>query len=239
MKTFVTATESEIVSMVDAADNGWIDLYNDCGWRVGQERDVSLSAMEATAGVGESHIAQTVTFVLMNKGGKTLTTPVASGRTACSFIVGMKDCLNEKGYMNSVGPGWNWTSCNRRAWCNSTFKAALPETLLPAFKQFQNQTSQGYQKPSINTDDDYFALPSEIEISGSASGSYTGEGTQFTWYGTSSNRIKQVNRTNDTWWGRSPSNSIDVGCSYVNTSGVVQFNSGATVAHGISPFGVV
>ena len=88
--TWANGTDAEIVAMVQAADNGVISLAD--YWSVNNERIVHLSAMSAT-NVGESHVAQDVTLVLMNAGGKTLTTATASGRTVCSFIVGMKDCL--------------------------------------------------------------------------------------------------------------------------------------------------
>ena len=65
--TWADGTDAEIVAMVNAADDGMINLAD--YWSVGDERQVTLSAMEAT-GVGESHVEQTVTFVLMNAGGK-------------------------------------------------------------------------------------------------------------------------------------------------------------------------
>lgn len=239
LATFAAATEQQVADMVKAADAGCIDLYEDAGWRVGQERTVHLSAMSAT-GVGESHAAQDVVFVLMNKGGKTLTTPVASGRTTCSFVVGMKDCLKETGYMNSsrtnVG---GWTSSKRRTWCNSVFKAALPQTLLPIFKQFENKTSKGNEMATINTDVDWFALPSEIEIYGSITYSVSGEGTRFTWYNTAANRIKKVNGSDNRWWERSPYTSNSTTFCATAKDGLIN-NGGpdyATTTNGISPFG--
>jgi hypothetical protein len=98
--TWGGGTDEQIQAMVQAADNGEIDLTD--YWSVGDERQVTLSAMEAT-GVGESHVEQTVTLVLMNVGGKELANATASGRTTCSFIVGQKGCLAETGYMNSSG----------------------------------------------------------------------------------------------------------------------------------------
>ena len=84
------ASDADIVKMVQAADEGKINLAD--YWNVGDERVVHLSAMEAT-GVDESHAEQNVTFVLMNAGGKML----ANGQTECSFIVGIKDGLAESG----------------------------------------------------------------------------------------------------------------------------------------------
>ena len=98
--TWADGTDEQIVAMVQAADKGRINLAD--YWHVGDERVVHLDAMEAT-GVDESHDAQDVTLVLMNTGGKTLNTPTEGGRTTCSFIVGQKDSLNEKGKITLEG----------------------------------------------------------------------------------------------------------------------------------------
>lgn len=234
--TWADGTDAEIVAMVQAADEGSINLAD--YWSVGDEREVTLSKMAATS-VGESHIKQTVTLVLMHAGGKTLNIPTASGRTTCSFIVGLKNCLKEIGYMNSSNTNTGgWTSSKRRTWCNSTFKAALPRTLLPIFKQFENKTSTGNKSTTINTDVDWFALPSEIEIFGRTTYSVSGEGTQFTWYATSANRIKRIDSSINTWWGRSPCTSerTDFCLVYTNASAT---RGGANSTRGLAPFGCI
>jgi len=229
-------TDAMISQMVSQADAGEIDLSD--YWHVGDEREVTLSAMSAT-GVGESHVEQTVSFVLMNVGGKTLTTATESGRTTCSFIVGMKDCLNEYGYINSTATNvGGWTSCARRTWCNNVFKNAIPSTLLPIFKQFQNKTSAGGGSSTINTDNDWFSLPSEIEVHNSTTKTYAGEGSQFEWYETAANRIKKANGSDYYWWGRSPYKQGSGDFVDTHLNGSVDYpNAAATI--GISPFGVI
>jgi hypothetical protein len=194
--------------------------------------------MTAT-GVGESHAAQDVTFVLMNAGGKTLTTATESGRTTCSFVVGLKDSLKEKGYMNSSNTNvGGWTSCARRTWCNNVFKNAIPNTLAPIFKQFQNKTSAGNRSTTINTTDDWFALSSEIEIFGSTTYSASGEGAQFTWYETAANRIKKVDGLAYSWWGRSPRASYVADFCLASPDGSAGYTS-ASDTRGLAPFGVI
>ena len=203
--TWANGSDSDIVEMVAAADNGAINLSD--YWSVNDERTVHLSAMSAT-GVGESHNAQDVVFVLSHVGGKTLTTPTASGRTTCSFQFDMKHGLYNRGYMNSTNTNvGGWTSCARRTWCNSVFKNAVPNTLSPIFKQHKNLTSAGNQSSTIDTTDDWFALRSEIEIFGTISYSFAGEGSQVTYYQTTANRIKQSQGANYYWWERSPRSS--------------------------------
>ena len=150
-------TDEEIVKMVQLADQGIINLSD--YWAVGDTRTVQLSAMSAT-GVGESHEAQEVDLVLMHAGGYTLNAAVASGRTECSFVVGQKDSLATAGYMNSSDTNsGSWNGSARRTWCNEVYKNALPNTLLPIFKQFKTITAETYNGSTNQESADYFALP--------------------------------------------------------------------------------
>lgn len=234
--TWAAGTDAEIASMVEAADKGLIALSD--YWTVGDERSVSLSAMAAT-GVGESHAAQTAKFVLMNAGGKDLAAATESGRTTCSFVVGLKDCLNEAGYMNSSSTNANgWDGCARRTWCNSVFRNAIPSPLRGIFKQHKNKASAGSGSSTIKTSNDYFALPAEIEVFGTRSYSASGEGSQFKYYETASNRIKNVNGSAADWWGRSPCSSDSTGFCEVRSYGYAGA-SGASRTFGLTPFGCI
>lgn len=247
---WATGTDAQIVAMVEAADRGEINLSD--YWHVGDERTVHLNAMDA-AGVGESHSAQDVTFVLMNAGGKTLTTATESGRTTCSFIAGLKNCLNEKGYMNSTDTNnGSWSSSARRAWCNSVFKNAIPSTLLPIFKQFQNITAQTYNGSTNQTTDDYFALPAAAEVfkgdptygTGGTAGKTTAYSnltefnalSRFTYYETTANIVKTVNGTADGWWERSPYCNYSQSFCFVGSGGTA-YGDNASAAYGLAPFG--
>lgn len=224
--TWADGTDAEIVAMVNAADNGEINLAD--YWSVGDERQVTLSAMSAT-GVGESHVEQTVTFVLMNAGGKTLANATPSGRTECSFIVGMKNGLangtsGEYGYMNSSDTNsGGWESCKRRTWCNDVFRNAIPEALRDMFKQHLNVTANG-SSVTTATSTDYFALPAEKEVFGSVTyANSTAEAslTQFEYYKTSSNRIKKTGDGGSAylWWERSSRSGYSFVFCYVSSGG--------------------
>lgn len=234
--TWANGSDSDIVEMVAAADNGAINLSD--YWSVNDERTVHLNAMSAT-GVGESHNAQDVVFVLSHVGGKTLTTPTASGRTTCSFQFDMKHGLYERGYMNSSNTNvGGWTSCARRTWCNSVFKASIPSTLSSIFKQHKNLTSAGNTSSTIDTTDDWFALRSEIEIFGTTTYSYTGEGSQVTYYQTSANRIKQSQGANYYWWERSPfSSDPSLFCSVSSVGSADYYN--ASYSYGLAVCGCI
>lgn len=245
--SWAEGTDKEIVAMVAAADRGEINLAD--YWSVGDTRVVNLSAMDAT-GVGESHAAQTVEFTLMHAGGYELDTAVESGRTKCSFIVGMKNCLNEKGYINSTETNsGSWEGCARRTWCNQIFRYAIPSTIRSIFKQFKVITAATYNGSTNQTSVDYFTLPAAKEIFGGTATS-AGYAThysnltefnilfQYDWYKTKSNRVKTVNGSADDWWERSPS---DDGLRYICHVGDngVGYSYTANSVKGLSPVGVI
>lgn len=243
--TWANGADEKIAAMLEAHYNGYIDIHD--YWTVGDERTVSLSAMEAT-GVSESHVTQDVTMVLMNEGGKTLTTPIGE-ITECAFIVGQKNMLAngttlEGGYMNSSNTnGGGWNNCARRTWCNSVYKNALPSTLVKIFKKHQNITANGSSSMTA-TSNDYFALPSEKEVFGSvtnANATAEENNTQFKYYETSSNRIKYAGETGGSayeWWERSPYSGSSRFFCCVSGVGTVDVY-GASVTRGLAPFGVI
>lgn len=235
--------------MVALADAGVIDLTD--YWSVGDTRTVQLSAMAAT-GVGESHNAQTVELTLMHAGGYDLNTPVASGRTKCSFVVGMKDCLATEGYMNSSDTNsGSWDGCARRTWCNNVFKTAIPSTLLPIFKQFKTITAETYNGATNKTSVDWFALPAAKEVFGGAATSASADTSysnltefnalfQFDWYKTTANRIKKYGTVGNvaTWWERSPYYYYsDSFCSVYMKGNATHY--AALNTFGLSPFGCI
>ena len=241
------STDEEIVKMVNAADEGLINLAD--YWSVGDERQVTLSAMEAT-GVNETHAEQTVTFVLMNAGGKTLANATASGRTECSFIVGMKNVLAKKGAMNSANTAaGGWDTCPRRTWCNEVFRNAIPESLREIFKEHFNTTGNTTGSTTVISTD-YFALPAEKEVFGrnkKANSTAESSLTQFEYYATAANILKRKGDNVVVWSLRSPSSSLDTyycnaNYDYIESDGTYVPIPGEYYAffdYSLSPFGVI
>ena len=214
------ASDDNIVSLINASDAGRIDLVEDCGWEVGDIREVQLSAMEAT-GVSESHVAQTVQLALVAKDtgvqdvsnpcyNYQYVTPIEGGRTYPKFIVQQVEGLKESGYMNSSSSNaGSWNGCLRRTWCNTVYKDAMPSTLINAFKQAKVKTIATYNGDSIQESDDYFFLPAEVEIFSSLSYSNAAESTtlaQWPYYVDSTKIIKKSGSAGSAvyWWERSP-----------------------------------
>ena len=239
--TWANGTDEEIVAMVEAADQGVINLSD--YWAVGDIRTVQLSAMSAT-GVGESHAAQQVDLVLMHAGGYDLNAAVASGRTKCSFVVGLKDSLTEAGYMNSSNTNsGSWNGSARRTWCNNVFRNAIPSTLRAIFKQFKTVTAQTYNGSTNQTSVDYFALPAEREIFDARNYCNQTEYNalfQFDYYKTASNRVKKLGKTGTAskWWERSPYYNTSAGFCCVNSGGAA-YSDYAHTTFGLAPFGCI
>ena len=238
--SWADGTDEQIAAMVAALDDGTISI-EDTGWAVGDERVVTLSAMAAT-GVGESHAEQSVTLVLMDSQHFTLTEATAGGDTKDHFVVGLKNSLNEKGYMNSSNTNsGSWSGCARRTWCNDVFRAAIPETLRGCFKQFKVPTATTYNGSSVTETDDYFALFAEKEIFGSCTYSNSTEAaalSQIEWYATAANRKKTVNGSAGYWWERSPRSSYSNYFCDVASDGTADFSL-ASSTYGLAPFGCI
>lgn len=239
-----TGTDEQIAAMVAALDAGEISI-EDTGWSIGDERTVTLSAMAAT-GVRESHLQETVTFVLMDSRHYDLVEATANGNTKDHFVVGMKHYLADEGNMHSNSTDdVSWDGCARRAWCNTVYRNAIPETLRGCFKQFKVNTATSYNSSTVTESHDYFALFAEKEVFGTSLCCTANEAavlSRIKWYETAENRQKKIGDNGTTqyssWFFRSPytggvghfcrSHSSDK-CTYAR----------AYDTYGISPFGCI
>lgn len=240
VKSFAQATDEEITIMLGLHYAGIIDLTN--YWAVGDERPVHLSAMEAN-GVGESHVAQDQTLVILH--GPDMFDLSDGGKN--TFVIGLKNMLNngttrEGGYINSTNTNvGGWNSSARRPWCDNVFKAALPAEVQKWFKKFKYKVSAGNKSTTIETLENYFTLPAEIEVFGTKTYSVDGEGTQFDYYKTTANRKKYPGDSSTSataWWERSPNASTTASFCNVNINGDATATY-ATAAYGLAPFGCV
>lgn len=255
--TFADGTDEEIAKMIQAHYNDKINIAD--YWAVGDTRTVSLSAMSAT-GVGESHRAQTVQFVIGDFEHDDLATPI-NGHTKAAITLLQKDCLMdaanasnpvdgehnaENGYMNSTNTNvGGWKNCARRAWCNNVFFAALPSAWQSMVKTVNKKVSVGNNSSTIETVQDKIFLAAEIEIFGSATHSASGEGTQYQYYkNATANRYKMPkwNSSNVShlyshrYWERSPgkNDNLYFGCVRYDQDGGAYYYF-ASNAYGIAP----
>lgn len=215
--TWADGTYDEISAMLDAHYAGTINISD--YWSVGDVRTIPLSAMSATY-VGESHSSQDVQLTIIDFDHDDLVTPI-NGKTKAAISVQLKNCLNTKGYMNSSNTNsGGWEESARRKWCNDIFYNAIPSILRNGIKQVIKKNYKVYNSNNITTTSDYCFLLSETEIFGEKKYSIDStEGTQYEYYKTSSNRIKQVSGSNYSWWERSPYGRNSSNFCYVSSVG--------------------
>lgn len=255
IKPWATATDAEIADMLTAHYNGLIDLSTEEGWEVGSKRSIALSAMSAT-GVSESHHADSYEFVIIGHEHDDLQTPI-NGKTKAAITVQQDRILYKNttdqsyssqypstddggGYMNSTNTNvGGWKSCARRTWCNSVYFNALPSNIKSKVKTVQKLTSAGTGSSTIETDiyDDVFLL-SEVEVFGTASVSFAGEGTQYSYFAAAtSNKYKKPSEetyNSASWWMRSPSSSSASHFCFILRTGRSNSNN-ASMARGLAP----
>lgn len=249
--TFASGTDAEIAKMIQAHYNDKINIAD--YWAIGDTRSVSLSAMSAT-GVGESHRAQTVNLVILGFDHDDLATAI-NGHSKAAVSVGLKDCLmdatsasnvnngsadTEKGYMNSTNTNaGGWKNCARRTWCNNVFFSALPSVWQSMVKTVNKKVSVGNNSSTIETVQDKIFLAAEIEIFGSTTYSFAGEGTQYQYYkNATANRYKMPKWTSSyvshIYWERSPYSGNSARFCGVNFSGSADTSSAGN-AYGVAP----
>ena len=249
--TFANGTGAEIAKMIKAHYNNKINITD--YWSVGDTRTVSLSSMVATT-VGEPHRQQSVEFVIGGFDHDDLTNHI-NNHTKAAVTLLQKDCLmdtsadygtgdgstnTENGYMSSRQSNeGGWSSCGRRGWCNDTYFYALPQTFRELIKTVNKKTSVGNNSSTIETVQDKVFLASEIEIFGSTSYSFAGEGTQYQYYKNAiANRYKMPrwtgNNVSNFYFMRSPCNNNTTGFCVVNGSGVPNTRY-ANATAGIAP----
>lgn len=233
-----TGTDKQIADTIQYYYDGILTLEDiKKVWSIGDERKVNLYAISGV----ETHVAQTVTFVILNWGGKTL----VDTDLPCLAVVGMKNILSdgttaETGYMHGTNSS-SWPNAYRRTWCNEAFRDSLPEDLKPIFKQFYNVT--GISSSQTWQTQDYFTLASEIEVTGSATNSYTGEGSQLDYYKTSANIIKYAGDSGTSgvkWWLRSPRSEDSQRFLMIYTNGTVSWTLASKYdTAGFAPYGCI
>lgn len=236
-------TDEEVLEMLDKHYAGEINLHD--YWQVGDERPVHISQVNNDTDVPDL-LPQDRSLVIVNKGGKTLATPI-NGRTECAFIVLLNSYLSKyrnDGYMHSSSSGWSgsWKDCELREWINSVYAAGFPETLLPAIKEHINNTA-GQKSTIIENTTDLFALPAEYEVQGLIRfGAGKSEGDLWEYFQDVSNRKQSVGGATYRWWLRSPYQGTDnviAFCEMDTSTGYTQSTVCTSISRRIRPFGCI
>ena len=216
----IAVFNTSLTTDLEAASWGLISAVAEAGnaasvWSVGAKKTIKLN--------GVSYTAQIIGF---NHDTKT-----AGGKAGITFQ--LVDCLNTTYQMNSsdtnVG-GWKSSAMRSRM---SEFLGQLDEDLQSVIKPVNKLVSIGNNTSTIETVSDKLFLLSEVEIFGSTTYSFAGEGSQYDWYKAGNTKVKKVNGSANYWWERSPGIGSTTAFCAVGSSG------NATVAHDASiSFGV-
>lgn len=248
---FADGTDAEIEKMIEAHYAGKINISD--YWAVGDKRTIHHNAMDAT-GVSESHRANDYAYVIIGIEHDDLVTAI-NGKTKAAITIQTERMLyldttteynasynasHECGYINdsSTNSG-GWEGCVRRTWCNNVYKKCLPTYIQNMMKQVKKLTSAGSRSSTIKISNDYAFLLSEIEIFGSATYSYAGEGKQYQYFkNATANRYKKP-RFNDSlvsghYWERSPYFGSENRFCHVDVSGNSHY-SDVSNSYGIVP----
>lgn len=249
--TFADGTDTEIENMIEAHYAGKINISD--YWAVGDKRTIHHNAMDAT-GVSESHRANDYVYVIIGIEHDDLVTAI-NGKTKAAITIQTERMLyldttteynssydesHECGCINSSSTNsGGWEDCERRTWCNNAYKKCLPTYIQNMMKQVKKSTSAGSRSSTIKISNDYAFLLSEIEIFGSTTYSYAGEGNQYQYFkNATANRYKKPRSSSGHvsgyYWGRSPYSSSGNKFCYVNISGN-SYYSDVSNTYGIVP----
>lgn len=249
--TFADGTDAEIEKMIEAHYAGKINISD--YWAVGDKRTIHHNAMDAT-GVSESHRANDYDYVIIGIEHDDLVTAI-NGKTKAAITIQTERMLyldttteynssydesHECGCINSSSTNsGGWEDCERRTWCNNVYKKCLPTYIQNMMKQVKKLTSAGSRSSAIKISNDYAFLLSEIEIFGSATYSYAGEGNQYQYFkNATANRYKKPRFSSDRvsgyYWERSPYSSSGNKFCHVNISGN-SYYSDVSNTYGIVP----
>ena len=164
--------------------------------------------------------------------GKNHDTYAAGGTAPLTFQ--MHDCYTETKQMNS-------SNTNSGGWQNSAMRTThlpailnmMPAEVKAAIRDVQKKSSAGNQSSSIQTTNDKLFLLSEIEIFGSTTYSFAGEGKQYAYYQAGNSKVKNLSGSAYTWWERSPTSSNSTTFCNVNSSGSANAND-ASGSNGVA-----
>lgn len=260
--TFADGTDEQIKAMLDAYYNNKI-TWTEMGWAVGDTRKIHLNSFAAPNPNSSTTLsAQDITVVIVAHDHTDLETPI-NGHSKSCITVQFREALGSTSYNGKDGTIYvngdssydvtftKWSNLYMRTYINNVLLGAFPsgdfKSAIKPSTHYRHTTYNGNTSELVT---DTLFLPSYPEIFGTASYTYyvatsPVEGTQFSYYTTTSNRIKYNNNNgskgNDAlyWWNGSASSyyhSSHDGYSWCNvdTDGPANFYYG-NYAFGLAP----
>ena len=204
------------------ADNDWATIIDACQknavpdtWLVGDQKAMTINGTDYLIDIiGKNH------------------DDYADGSGKAPLTFQLHDCYGTTYEMNNnYSNAEGWTNCTMRMTTLPAIMSLMPSEVQSALKEVNKLTSAGNQSSVINITADKLFLLSEIEVFGSISVTFGGEGVQYDYYKAGNSKIKKINGTAKECWERSPvGNSVEY--AIVTNSGTSSFR------HPLNSFGV-
>lgn len=155
-----------------------------------------------------------------------------SGKAPLTFQ--LHDCYKIANAMYSTASNVKgWTNCSMRVERLPTILKQMPADVQSGIREVNKISASSGRDPTLVTTKDSLFLLSEVEIFGSTSNSYSGEGTQYNYYGAGHDTVKNFNGSAYDWWERSPSaNSARYYCAVKSTGSAINWS--ANTIHGVA-----
>ena len=161
--------------------------------------------------------------------GKNHDTYTAGGFAPLTF--GLHDCYGTKYPMNSSGTNsTGWNDSKMRTETLPAILAKMPENIQNGIRAVNKLTATSGSNSAIKTASDKLFSFSEMEVCGSATVSYNGEGKQYDYYKAGNSKVKKVGSTASRWWLRSPDASTSYLFCAVNANGSVGNNYASSLS---------
>lgn len=149
----------------------------------------------------------------------------SDGRGTAPLTLQLHDCYAEDKAMNSTNTNiGGWTDSAMRNTHLPAILALMPPEVQAGIREVNKMTSAGNSSTTINTTADKLFLLSESEVTGSVTGSQSGEGSQYEYYAAGNSKLKEKDGYIGDWWTRSPAGGDATFCC-VTEFDSIQFTS--------------
>ena len=196
-------TELRVVSMtatnlkLNFADNTWDEIVDAChnntvlnSWVAGNSKTITIDGVNYQ-------------FDIVGKNHDTYT---AGGIAPLTF--GLHDCYGTKYPMNSSGTNsTGWNGSEMRTETLPAILAKMPVNIQNGIRAVNKLTATSGSSSTIKTASDKLFTFSEMEVYGSATNSFSGEGKQYDYYKAGNSKVKKVGGEASWWWLRSPTDN--------------------------------
>lgn len=193
------------------ADNDWDAIIDACHsgnvpdtWVAGDSKAMTIDGTDYQFDiVGKNHDSYT-----------------AGGIAPLTF--GLHDCYGTKYQMNSSNTSsTGWDGSKMRTETLPAILAKMPENIQNGIRAVNKLTATSGFNSAIKTASDKLFTFSEMEVYGSTTFSYSGEGNQYDYYKAGNSKVKKVGSAASPWWLRSPGRDNSSGFCAVGMDGSV------------------